>query len=272
MLTNTKSAALVWFRRDLRLDDHAALYAALKTHSAVHCVFVFDTEILDALPSRIDRRVEFIWESVRELRDALTEAGGGLHVLHDRAREAIPRLARALNVQSVYANRDYEPDAIERDKAVAAALLKDAIVFHTRKDQVVFENDEVLTRAGTAFSVYTPYKNAWLEKLGAFFFKAYPVEKYAAHLAPPDGTRLPSLEDLGFERSNLADLLIPPGASGARQLIADFSKRIAKYAERRDFPALKGPSYLSVHLRFGTVSIRTLAALAARSRSKGAAV
>ncbi len=267
-----ENAALVWFRRDLRAFDHAALYAALKSHPAVHCVFVFDTEILDALPARIDRRVEFIWESVRALREALATAGGGLHVLHDRARNAVPQLARKLGVKSVYASHDYEPQAIERDAAVAAALKAEGIAFLTRKDQVIFENSEVLTKTGAPFAVFTPYKNAWLAKLAPFFIKPYPVEKYAARFAPTVDARMPSLEDLGFKRSNLSALAIPTGSSGARQLFADFSKRIAKYDEQRDFPALKGPSYLSVHLRFGTVSIRALVASVLRSRSKGAAV
>ena len=270
--TVATNCALVWFRRDLRAYDHAALYAALKTHAAVHCVFVFDKEILDGLPARADRRVEFIWESARELRDALTAAGGGLHVLHDPARDAIPRLARVLGVKAVYANHDYEPQAIERDAAVAAALATQGVEFHTRKDQVIFEKNEILTKTGKPFSVFTPYKNAWLAKLAPFFVKPYPVEKYAVRLVPaPDGS-VPALADLGFERSNLSALPIPTGTSGAKRLIGDFSPRMAKYAQQRDFPALKGPSYLSMHLRFGTVSIRELVALASRNESAGAAV
>ena len=262
----------MWFRRDLRLSDHAALYAALRAHPTVHCVFVFDREILDKLPTRFDRRVEFIWESAMELDAELRAAGGGLRVLHDRAREAIPRLARELGVQVVYANHDYEPQAIERDADVAGKLEADGIDFRTRKDQVIFEKDEILTKGGTPFSVFTPYKNAWLARLEAFFYKPYPVEKFATHLAAaPDG-HFPGLGDLGFERTNLSALAISPGASGARRLVSDFAKRISEYAERRDYPALKGPSYLSVHLRFRTVSIRELVALAVSRPSAGASV
>jgi deoxyribodipyrimidine photo-lyase len=262
----------VWFRRDLRLHDHAALYAALKAHSSVHCVFVFDTEILDRLPSPADRRVEFIWESVRGVRQALTAFGGGLHVLHGRAREVVPALAVELGARAVYVNHDYEPLAIERDAAVALALDQAGIAFFTRKDQVIFENDEVVTRSGTPFSVFTAYKNAWLAKLSPFFYKPYPVHAYAGSLVPSARADLPSLENLGFHRTNLATLGIHGGAAGAAEFVAHFAKRIGKYAERRDFPALRGPSYLSVHLRFGTVSIRELVALASSSRSKGAAV
>lgn len=222
------------------------------------------------MPHQADRRVEFIWESAKELDEALRAAGGALYVLHDRARDAIPRLARKLGVRVVYANHDYEPQAIERDAAVAGILDAAGIDFRTRKDQVVFEKDEILTRSGTPFSVFTPYKNAWLAKLEPFFCRPYPVEKYAAHLAAAPGRTFPSLGELGFEKTNLAALDIPTGASGARRLVADFAKRISNYAERRDYPALKGPSYLSVHLRFGTVSIRELAALAVAEASEGA--
>jgi deoxyribodipyrimidine photo-lyase len=261
------SAALVWFRRDLRDFDHAALHAALASHDAVHCAFVFDTVILDALPRR-DRRVEFVLESVRELKDALGARGGGLHVLHGRARAEIPRLARRLGVAAVYANRDYEPQAIDRDAEVERALGDAGIAWHSRKDQVIFEHGEVLTGAGTAFSVFTPYKNAWLKKLTPFFVKAYPVEKYASKLAPAPGG-MPQLADLGFEK---AGPVIPAGMAGGRALFVEFKRRIAGYAGRRDFPAVKGPSYLSVHLRFGTVSIRELARYAWQQGSDGAAV
>jgi deoxyribodipyrimidine photo-lyase len=265
------SAALVWFRRDLRDFDHAALHAALTAHDAVHCAFAFDTEILDPLPRR-DRRVEFIWESVRELKASLEAAGGGLHVLHGRAREEIPRLARRLGVAAVFANRDYEPQALARDGAVERELKEAGIALQSRKDQVVFEHGELLTAAGTPFTVFTPYKNAWLKKLSSFFLRAYPVEKYRARLAPAPGATLPSLEALGFERTNLGQLGIGSGMAGGRKGFADFRRRIAAYGERRDFPALKGPSYLSVHLRFGTVSIRELAGYAWREGSEGAAI
>jgi deoxyribodipyrimidine photo-lyase len=134
------SAALAWFRRDLRLEDHAALHAALTAHGAVHCAFVFDTEILEPLP-RADRRVDFLWESVAELKAALERLGGGLHVLHGRAREEIPRLAARLEVAAVYCARDYEPQALARDAEVEARLRAQGIAFHTRKDHVLFELD-----------------------------------------------------------------------------------------------------------------------------------
>ena len=264
-------SALVWFRRDLRTHDHAALYHACKAARRVHCVFVFDTQILDGLENRADRRVEFIWESVVELHAALEKLGGGLTVLHARARTEVPVLARALGAQAVFANQDYDPAAIDRDSAVAGTLAREGRELRTFKDQVIFEKGEVLTRDGRPFSVFTPYENAWLEKADGLYFKAYPVERYASALAPSHGSSLPALEAMGFRRTNLQELRLPTGMSGARALFDDFLDRMAHYHERRDYPAVKGPSYLSVHLRFGTISVREIARAAWSARSRGAA-
>ncbi|MEX8518737.1 MAG: deoxyribodipyrimidine photo-lyase [Leptothrix sp. (in: b-proteobacteria)] len=255
--------ALVWLRRDLRLDDHAALYHALRCARQVWCAFVFDSPILTALP-RADRRVEFIHASLIELDAALRAAGGGLIVRHGDARLEIPLLATQFGVQAVHANRDYEPAAVARDAQVRGALADAGISFYGHKDQVIFDTDEVMTAAGTPFSVFTPYKNAWLKKLNAFYLKAYPVAHYRSALAKPPqalDTGMPSLAELGFEPTNILQLM-RPGTLGAEHLLLDFLDRIDRYAVARDFPAIKGPSYLSVHLRFGTVSIRHLARLA----------
>ncbi len=259
----TTRTALVWFRRDLRAFDHAALYHALRENDRVVCVFIFDREILDVLPTREDRRVEFIWESVRALDAALAALGGGLHVEHATAQEAIPRIAQAHGARAVYANHDDEPGARARDENVKNTLKSTfGADFKTFKDHVIFERSEVLTQSGTPFSVFTPYKNAWLKQVNSFYLKSYPVEQYAAALAPKvqNAPEMPTLEAMGFARTNLAALKVPTGASGGAQLFADFIDRIDRYDESRNFPAVKGPSYLSVHLRFGTVSIRQLAA------------
>lgn len=273
-------SALVWLRRDLRLDDHAALHRALTTSRRVWCAFVFDTAILDPLP-RVDRRVEFIRESLVELDVELRRLGGGaagLLVCHGRADEEIPRLAARLSAQAVIASHDDEPDALARDARVRAALAIDGRAFHTVKDHVVFERSEVLTQAGSPYGVFTPYKNAWLKKVDDFYLKAYPVERHAAALAPlPTGLKrgVPTLADLGFAPSNLASLKVPTGAAGGQALLDDFLTRIDDYETSRNYPSVKGPSYLSVHLRFGTVSIRRLGREAharAAAGSQGAAV
>jgi len=259
--------SLVWFRRDLRDHDHAALYHALKTSRQVFCAFVFDTEILDKLTDKADRRVDFIWHSVQELHTALKESGSGLILLHGAARTEIPKLAQSLGAQAVFANRDYEPTAIARDAAVAMELAKTAIDFHPFKDQVIFETDEVLTRDGHPYSVFTPYKNAWLKKLEPYFLEPYPVKKYTAALARPPQQNRPSLQSIGFLP---APTKLPAGMSGASALLEDFCDRIDRYRDARDYPAAKGPSYLSAHLRFGTISIRSLARLAWEMGGQGA--
>ena len=275
---------LVWLRRDLRVHDNAALYHALKHCRQVHVAFIFDTAILESLP-RADRRVEFIRESLVELDERLNEMGQshkvqgcGLIVRHGLAEHEIPKLAQQLGALAVFASHDDEPAALLRDGHVRGHLADHGIALHTCKDHVVFERQEVMTQSGTAFSVFTPYKNAWLRKVNDFYLKAYPVERYAQHLAPrPEALRqsVPRLSDIDFETTNFSQLHIPAGEAGAQTLLADFLHRIDAYGQRRDFPAVKGPSYLSVHLRFGTVSVRQLAREAhtrAQAGSEGAAV
>jgi deoxyribodipyrimidine photo-lyase len=267
-------SGLMWFRRDLRVADNAALYHALSTCEQVICVFVFDSDILDALP-RADRRVEFIRESLVDLDEQLRAAANrpdvGLTVLHPTphermtAIECIPRLAQQWKVDAVFANHDDEPYSLARDETVKQHLKSAGIGFHTSKDHVVFERSEVLTQVGKPYGVFTPYKNAWLKKVDAFYLKPYPTQRHASALAArPPGTDsvVPALATLGFEQTNLTALKIPTGSRGGQALFEDFSSRMDSYHATRDFPAVKGPSYLGVHLRFGTVSVRQFASAA----------
>jgi deoxyribodipyrimidine photo-lyase len=264
------SHVLCWFRRDLRLHDHAALYHALKQSASVHCVFVFDTDILNKLADKHDRRVEFIWHCLREMNKHLQQQGSTLQIVHGRAQEEIPRLANKLGVQAVFCNHDYEPDALLRDTEVESALEKLGIIFHHYKDQVIFEQSEILTGSGKPYSVFTPYKNAWLKKLDDFYLRAYPTEKYFSALALCPLKPVPELDRFGFLPTNLISTGILTGESGAQKIFGEFSKRMAQYREARDFPALNGGSYLSTHLRFGTLSIRQLASHAYHSSGVGA--
>ena len=277
-MQKTYKTGLVWFRRDLRAQDNAALYHALTSCERVFCAFIFDRAILDALP-KADRRVEFIRESLVDLNGQLQRLApsAGLLVRHDNAASALPALAHKLSVDAVFASHDDEPYSLARDAEVRALLQGAGTALHTFKDHVVFERQELLTLAGKPYTVYTPYKNAWLKKADAFYLQPYPVENHAAALAarPADEAHeVPLLTELGFEKTNLSALRIPTGSQGAQMLFDDFLGRMTRYRETRDFPALKGPSYLSVHLRFGTISIRKIASAALalqRSGNEGAA-
>jgi deoxyribodipyrimidine photo-lyase len=260
----THNKSLVWFRRDLRIFDHAALHHALTSSNIVYCAFIYDEDILESLP-RADRRVEFIHAALAELDHELRQLGGYLIVRHGRARADIVALAAQLEVDAVFVNEDYEPQAIARDQLVAGQLQAEGRRLLSYKDQLVFDKRDVLTLAGQTFSVFTPYKNAWLKRLAAEpqSIAPYTVEPLAQRLAkaPPAidaSNSLPSLAQIGFEPSNLAQLAIPTGMSGAARLFEDFLGRIHLYDQSRNLPAVKGPSYLSVHLRFGTISVRYL--------------
>lgn len=253
--------SLVWFRRDLRCHDHAALYHALRQSQSVFCVFIFDRTLLHGLPAN-DRRVRFIHDSVRELRADIEQQGGCLLVEYADPLEAIPRIAAGLEIDAVFVNHDYEPAAMARDADVARTLSQSGRAFLSSKDQVIFEKDEVLSQSGKPFSVFTPYKNAWLRQLyadgGDFYAKAYPVSDYAAHFASHPSAPLPGLDEMGFSADDAHKMPVPAGMSGASSLFQEFMGRMQNYDAARDFPAIKGPSYLSVHLRFGTISIRSL--------------
>lgn len=279
----TLDAALVWMRRDLRVDDHAAMWHALRTARRVWCGFVFDRAILDPLP-RADRRVEFIRDSLvgvdaelRALAASHGVEGAGLIVRHGQAVDQIVALARSLAVQAVYASHDDDPRALARDARARGALADAGIMLHTCKDHVILERDEVMTASGSPFSVFTPYRNAWLRKLEPSHLEPYPVARHAGALAPRPACEpgVPTLPEIGFEPTNLHQLRLPSGPAGAQELLDDFLDRIDRYHETRDFPAVKGPSYLGPHLRFGTVSVRRLVREAhqrAAAGSRGAEV
>ena len=270
----------MWFRRDLRAHDNAALAQALRSCERLFCVFVFDRAILDPLP-RQDRRVEFIRESLVQLDARLRELAAtpdaGLVVLHGDATDEIPRLARELAVQCVFANRDDEPAALARDERVRTDLARSGIEWRDFKDHAIFAREELLTRAGSPYTVFTPYRNAWLAKVQAPDLAPHPVDVHAGALVarPPEHRRpVPALHDLGFRTTNLRELGVPCGWRGGAALLDAFAARIDRYHADRDFPALGATSGLSVHLRFGTVSIRELAGRAhalAQAGSAGAA-
>jgi deoxyribodipyrimidine photo-lyase len=263
------STGLVWLRRDLRLRDNMALQAALRTCDKVHCVFVLDNTILDALP-RADRRVEFILGCLQELDSALRTLGKretcGLIVVRGRPQLLIPELVQSLHATGVYAARDYEPYALERDAEVSQSLQKMGKQLTLVKDHVILEQRELLTQTGKPYGVFTPYWRAWLARLASTPLEESSAQETisSAQLAERPSAyqhAVPTLQELGFLPTNLSGLAIQPGEQGAQALLRSFTSRLDHYDQTRNFPAIKGPSYLGVHLRFGTVSIRQLVAL-----------
>lgn len=258
--------ALFWFRRDLRLADNTALLRSLAQAQAVQPVFVFDTTILAGLP-RQDRRVDFIHRSLTALHDTLHACGGGLRVVHGDPVREIPALARALGADAVYCNEDYEPAAVARDGAVEQALQALGVRFERSKDAVVFARDEVLTQQRKPYTVFTPYRKAWFTRLQAepladlAPLSREPLDALRKKLVAPQATGVPSLAALGFAQTDLDAQGVVAGPAGAEAALRRFlSEAIGDYPTDRDIPGTQGTSRLSLHNRFGTVSIRRLVA------------
>ncbi len=239
---------IFWFRRDLRLDDNTGLYYALKDQFPVLPLFIFDTEILDDLEDKADARVEFIYNQVSQLHQQLRGKGTSMLVKHGNPVDVYKEILEQYQVGAVFTNRDYEPYAKERDRAVEKLLKEHNIPFYTFKDHVIFEKGEIMTDAGNFYKVFTPYKRKWLDKLNAHHLETYTSGLSFENWYPTPPLSLPSLKDIGFETS---DIKIPPGNIN--------EGIIETYDETRDYPGLeKGTSRLGIHLRHGTVSIRKL--------------
>lgn len=250
---------LFWHRRDLRLDDLPGLFSACAS-GPVESVFVFDSTILSTLPSH-DRRVDFIWRSVSELATRYAQLGLKFHILHGDPVTLIPALASRLGALRVIAHRDYEPSSNDRDSQIHQALLSKGAALELHQDHVIFEAQDIRTQQGGAYSVFTPYKNAWLNRFAQKPPGFFPSLSAARKLqcSPIAPTPLPSLSELGFESTDLDGLGVSSGLSGAALAWSQFQSQLPLYATRRDFPALPGTSRLGPHFRFGTASIRALA-------------
>jgi deoxyribodipyrimidine photo-lyase len=242
-----QTTTLFWIRRDLRLEDNAGLYHALKENKCVLPLFIFDTEILDKLEDKADKRVEFIHQNLVLLKNQLEEFGSSLLILLGNPVEIFEKLTP----KNVYTNHDYEPYARYRDIQVEKILTAKGIAFNTYKDQVIFDRDEIVKDNGKPYTVFTPYSKKWKAKLNTFYTKIYPVEKYFHHLRTVGSLPLPSLNEIGFSET---------GAEFPARIIS--RSIIEKYHDLRNFPAKQSTTRLSVHLRFGTVSIRKLVQVA----------
>lgn len=242
-----KKVSLFWFRRDLRLDDNAGLYHALKSGTLILPVFIFDKHILDKLEEKKDKRVEFIHSAILDLSSHLKELGSSIKVVYSTPEKVFKELIKEYDIKAVYTNHDYEPYADERDIEIKTLLEKNDIAFKTYKDQCIFEKNEVTKDDGKPYTVFTPYSRKWKLRLTDYHVKPYPNKKYFSNFLKTPSFDIPTLQKMGFEKT---DLEIPSKII-SRSIVTN-------YKEQRDFPAIKSTSRLSVHLRFGTVSIRAL--------------
>lgn len=237
-----EKVAIVWFRRDLRLEDNTALIASLSAHENVLPLFIFDHDILGELPKN-DPRVNFIYTNLKNMNQRLRKEGSSMLIVRGKINEVWKKLIDAYSIESVYANKDYEPYALDRDNEIEKLLISKGIGFKTFKDQVIHEENEVLKADGTPYTVFTPYKNKWLS-----VYKPQPqsaqitFENFHSKNYP-----FPEMEKIGIELSSI-------------QVQPFTLKNVSTYAETRNFPDLDSTSYLSPHLRFGTISIRQIIA------------
>jgi len=239
---------IFWFRRDLRLDDNAGLYHALKSNNPILPVFIFDTNILDELDDKQDRRVEFIHITLQQMQQRLQKMDSTLDVRYGNPTDAFRQLLLDYRVEKVFTNHDYEPYAKQRDASIEELLNYNNVSFHSYKDQVILEKDEVLKDDGKPYTVFTPYAKKWKAVLTDFHLRTFSNKKYFDNFFRQQALPIISLEEMGFKTSGIPF----PEKEWKGQVIRN-------YKEQRDIPAVMGTTRLSVHLRFGTVSIRELA-------------
>ena len=242
-----KKITLFWFRRDLRLNDNAGLYRALKKGCPVLPIFIFDQSILNKLEDKADKRVEFIHNAIQQLNDDLKEFKSSIQVFNSTPENVFKELVKIYAIDSVYANHDYEPYANERDANIKTFLETNHIEFKTYKDQCIFEKTEVTKDDGKPYTIFTPYSRKWKAKLTDYDVKPYPNKKYFSNFHKTKSFIIPSLKEMGFEKTDLET----PSKTISKSIVTN-------YREQRNFPAMNGTSHLSVHLRFGTVSVRAL--------------
>ncbi len=246
-----KEVAVFWFRRDLRLKDNCALYHALKSNYEVLPIFIFDKEILTELPEN-DPRVQFIHQTLSALNDELAKVNASLLIFNDSVQNAWKSILSTYSVMQVFFNRDYEPYALQRDvKITEMCKINGAEVF-SYKDQVIFEKDEITKDDGKPYTVYTPYKNKWLAKYNQSSFQNYPSEVLLNKFLKSTFEFL-TLKTIGFIKSAIEVLPVNVNC-------------IPDYKLNRDIPSVE-TSNLSVHLRFGLVSVRKLVAYALKTEA-----
>lgn len=248
-----KEISICWFRRDLRLNDHAAFYRALISDYPVLPIFIFDPIILNKLSDKEDKRLAFIHQELLKLNLELNKTGSSFLVKHDAVISVFKGLLKNYMVKAVYLNHDYEPEAISRDEELREFLSEKGIELHTFKDQVIFEKSDIMKSDGTPYTVFTPYSKRWKEKYSNLETIEFPSQDYVSACLKIENQAIPSLQEIGFKNVHF-DF---PEFNISEELIRN-------YAETRNIPSIQGTSQISVYLRFGLISIRYLVKLAVR--------
>jgi deoxyribodipyrimidine photo-lyase len=239
---------LFWFRRDLRLTDNAGLYHALKDKNPVVPIFIFDKNILDELDDPADRRVEFIFKAIEYLQEKLLKKDSTLDVRYGFPIDIFSQLLNDYKIDKVFTNHDYEPYAADRDNSIAALLKSSGASFHSFKDQVILDRNEVLKDDGKPYTIFTPYSRRWKSIVNDFYLRSYPSEKKVYNFLKQQPREIPSRASMNFSPTGKPF----PSSILNKDLVKDYHKT-------RDMPSINGTSHLGVHLRFGTISIRKLA-------------
>ncbi len=240
-----KDIAIFWFRRDLRLEDNVALFNALNSGYLVLPLFIFDFDILSKLENRKDRRVDFIHQVLENLNESLKPIGSQIYVKYGIPLQIWKQLVEEYNVKEVYVNHDYEKYGIERDKSISSFCNEKGIIFKSFKDQCIFENKEIVSNSQTPYTVFTPYSKKWKETLHVSHYESFKSENYLNNFFKYPSIEIITLEEMSFEKTDIQ----------FEKPLIDESK-VASYAANRDFPSINGTTKLSMHLRFGTISIR----------------
>mgnify|MGYP000884163566 FL=1 len=246
---------IFWFRRDLRLIDNRALFEALNHQNKVLPIFIFDTEILNQLENKEDKRVDFIFQALEKLNEYLEKQGKSIQIFYGKPLEIYQKLTEKYNIESVFCNEDYEHYAIKRDQEIKDFLASKNINFYQFKDQVIFQKDEIVKADGKPYTVYTPYSKQWLLKFNDQNLEFFASEKKLENLLNIEKQNI-TLEKIGFKKTNY--LFETP------QINLEI---LEKYQETRDFPTHE-TSQMSTHLRFGTFSIRKLVKIANEQKDK----
>ncbi len=254
-IPKNESITIFWFRRDLRLEDNHGLYCALKNHTAVLPLFIFDQNILSNLQNPLDARVNFIYSQIQQLKTDLEKIKSTLYVVYGQPKDIFIALSRRYKIKAVYTNHDYEPYARQRDQAIKKYFAEKNIPFLTYKDQVIFEKNEILKEDQTPYTIFTPYSKKWQQKLITDDWTCYPTLRYLKHCIKIPPLPLCPIEQIGFQKNNTHTIA---------QKKIDLSI-VKNYAQQRNLPAVLGTSLLGVHLRFGTISIRKITQLALKN-------